>query len=514
MNLLLLQALARELDDRLRGRTFGAPRGLAPILDLPMGGEHLVVLGGSPGPFCLVTDTSPFGRVTAPQRLRGLARRRVAGVRLLNADRIIAVEMEGDARLVIALYGSAARVALEQGHHTSESFGRPGRVEDDTPPGGASILDITPDDLASIGDGKVRGLEDPLRGAFTNGGQLDAAALCRFRDGVLAGGVRFDLLHSRSLANATPLPPGAGTMGPFDSALAACGAVGNELLVQARRAIIDRLAQPLRRKLAANRKLVANLERDVARAQDFAAIRREAETLAAFQASIAPGQSVVELPDVYEPDQTVHIALDPAQPLHVQIEKRFRRATKLEKSLAHAGRRLELVRAEMTAVTASLTLLDQAETLDDAMRRFEAMRAKFDLEPPRAAGGRKRQTVERTFRRFDLAGGWFVLVGRNNQENDELTFHRASPGDVWLHAQGVPGSHVILKNDGPSEQPPQKVIEVAASVAAYYSRARHSGLVPVIYTQRRYVRKFRGAAPGQVRCERERMVMVPPSLPA
>jgi predicted ribosome quality control (RQC) complex YloA/Tae2 family protein len=77
----------------------------------------------------------------------------------------------------------------------------------------------------------------------------------------------------------------------------------------------------------------------------------------------------------------------------------------------------------------------------------------------------------------------------------------------------VAGSHVILRSRGGKDQPPAAVIERAASLAAHFSKARHSGLVPVIYTQRKYVRKFRGAQPGQVTCEREKLVMVPPALP-
>jgi len=73
---------------------------------------------------------------------------------------------------------------------------------------------------------------------------------------------------------------------------------------------------------------------------------------------------------------------------------------------------------------------------------------------------------------------------------------------------------VVLRPRGGTDEPSARIIEQAASIAAHYSKARHSSLVPVIYTRRKYVRKFRGAAPGQVRCERETMVMVPPALPA
>jgi predicted ribosome quality control (RQC) complex YloA/Tae2 family protein len=107
---------------------------------------------------------------------------------------------------------------------------------------------------------------------------------------------------------------------------------------------------------------------------------------------------------------------------------------------------------------------------------------------------------------------WEVWVGRNNKENDELT-HRASHSkDIWLHAQGVPGSHVILRTAGKPEQVPRTVLEKAAALAAQNSRARHSELVPVIFTEKRYVRKPRKALPGTAVCLREKSLFVAPGL--
>ena len=198
--------------------------------------------------------------------------------------------------------------------------------------------------------------------------------------------------------------------------------------------------------------------------------------------------------------------------MHVQIEKRFRRASKLEKSAAHAERRLDLARHEATELDAALSVLEQAGSFEQSLRVFEALRAKFGIEPegPRVTttASPRRKVAEKTYRQFELDARWFAIVGRNNHENDEITFRAAAPTDYWFHAQGVPGSHVVLKSRGGKEAPPRAVIERTALLAAHFSKARHSSLVPVIYTQRKYVRKFRGARPGQVTCERETMVMV------
>ena len=89
-----------------------------------------------------------------------------------------------------------------------------------------------------------------------------------------------------------------------------------------------------------------------------------------------------------------------------------------------------------------------------------------------------------------------ILVGRGNTQNDELTFRLARRTDLWLHTQRVHGSHVILRTDG--VEPPQRTLEEAASLAAYYSQGRGAGKVQVDITQVRHVKKTSGALPGAV----------------
>ena len=112
-------------------------------------------------------------------------------------------------------------------------------------------------------------------------------------------------------------------------------------------------------------------------------------------------------------------------------------------------------------------------------------------------------------RRYRTSGGWEVLVGRNNKENDRLT-KGAAGSDIFFHAQGYAGSHVILKQSGRPEKPPQKVLHEAAALAAYWSKARASKTVPVNYTEVRYVGKPRNAPPGLVTIRNEKTLFVQP----
>jgi predicted ribosome quality control (RQC) complex YloA/Tae2 family protein len=116
-------------------------------------------------------------------------------------------------------------------------------------------------------------------------------------------------------------------------------------------------------------------------------------------------------------------------------------------------------------------------------------------------------------RRYTLPGGWEVWVGRSAAQNDELTHRVAGPRDLWFHARGAQGSHAILRISSGKGEPAKSVIEAAAAIAAFHSKARNSKLVPVAFTERRFVRKPRGAPPGTASMDREKVLFVEPRVP-
>ena len=117
------------------------------------------------------------------------------------------------------------------------------------------------------------------------------------------------------------------------------------------------------------------------------------------------------------------------------------------------------------------------------------------------------------FRRFVLDEGYEVWVGRNARQNDALTFDHARKYDLWMHARGVGGSHAVLRLPNRDARPGKPLLERAAAIAAYFSKAQGSSLVPVMMAPRKYVRKPKGAAPGAVVVEREEVLLVEPGLP-
>ena len=114
--------------------------------------------------------------------------------------------------------------------------------------------------------------------------------------------------------------------------------------------------------------------------------------------------------------------------------------------------------------------------------------------------------------RYELEDGWEVLAGRTDADNDQLSLHMAGPNDLWFHVRGMPGSHVVLRH--PDELTPSKdILQKAAAIAAYHSKARNGGITPVSYTLARYVSKPKGAEAGTVHIRKESVIKVKPALP-
>jgi hypothetical protein len=277
------------------------------------------------------------------------------------------------------------------------------------------------------------------------------------------------------------------------------------------------------------------LEGDKKAAEDHLLDRRRGEILLSYFADIQRGASHVELPDPYadSPGARIRLVLDPALSPHDNAARLFQRARKGERGLALVERRLTQTRKSLAEAAElrravygmppkeALTSLDAffREAALDLSARGERRGSRLlrrSSAPPRAerperrSPGAHRSIRPRTFATRD---GWAVWVGRNNTENDLITHRLSQPHDFWFHVVGVPGSHVILRRPTRTAVPTPRTLEEAASIAAYFSKARKLTRVPVIYTERKFVSKPRRAKPGQALATRERELLVRPRKP-
>jgi predicted ribosome quality control (RQC) complex YloA/Tae2 family protein len=154
--------------------------------------------------------------------------------------------------------------------------------------------------------------------------------------------------------------------------------------------------------------------------------------------------------------------------------------------------------------------------MERALASLPARIAAFAVAPvdaPAPVTQLERQAAARSparpFRTYRSSGGLEIWVGRGAASNDALTFRESSPRDVWLHARDATGAHVVLRWSR-DEPPPSRDLEEAAVLAAWHSKSRGSGLVPVDWTRRKYVRKAKGGAPGLVLVQRSETVFVTP----
>ncbi|UCE25102.1 MAG: DUF814 domain-containing protein, partial [Candidatus Zixiibacteriota bacterium] len=154
---------------------------------------------------------------------------------------------------------------------------------------------------------------------------------------------------------------------------------------------------------------------------------------------------------------------------------------------------------------------------NDLEQNFDSARQKYEPEIMSLLPGERaeREVAPRLpYRPYVLSSGLTIFVGRDGADNDRTTFEFARPYELWFHTQQCAGSHVVMKYPNKSFEPSRREIEETAAIAAYFSKARKDSLVPVVYTQRKYVRKPRRAKPGLVLVEREKSVMVEPTKPS
>ena len=260
-------------------------------------------------------------------------------------------------------------------------------------------------------------------------------------------------------------------------------------------------------------KLRAELE-DASRAPLY---RKRAEILGIHFRDVAKGAASVRLPDPYEGGE-IEIPLDPAISARRNIERLFQLAKRGERGAAIVGERIAETERLLASAEATLDAAEHATTAEEAELLAEkaapALRKK-DSRPAWREKIRKPKDRDEKVRprEYRVAGGYTVLVGRDNKENDRLTLHIARPGDIWFHAGQAAGSHVVLLRDDPRKPVPGEALLEAAAIAAWYSKAKHGSKVPVVYTERRHVRKPRGWPPGKVTCAREKTLFVDPRVP-
>ena len=255
--------------------------------------------------------------------------------------------------------------------------------------------------------------------------------------------------------------------------------------------LASNLLQRLNTVIKRNQKKLKKLQQTLKSAQNADEVRIKGEILMTYLREVPEHATKVTLPNFYDDNQPLTIALSPALTPAKNAQKYFTRYQKDKNALIYVKTQIEETQAELDYLTGVLAQVEVGEPKD-----IEDIRVELEQQGViRADKKKKKQRVKiNPAEQFYASDGTSILVGKNNLQNDQLTLKKARKTDLWLHTKNIPGSHVIIQAAEPSDE----TILEAAKLAAYFSKARESSQVPVDYVKVKQIHKPNGAKPGFV----------------
>ena len=267
----------------------------------------------------------------------------------------------------------------------------------------------------------------------------------------------------------------------------------------------ERFRRLVRTELSRAREKYEKLGAEIAAAENAEEQKIAADNLMTYQYNyVDHADDAITVTNIYsETGEALTIPLDRRLSIIQNMQAYYKKYDKLKRAQ-------KLLAVQQDACRANIRHLESIEaSLDSSTRLAEIAEIQEELiasgylheKMPKKNKDRRAQPFS-----FTAPDGMTILVGKNNMQNDALTFRTAAPTDLWLHVRDIPGSHVILRTGG--EAPSEETLHLAAQIAAHFSKARGSSTVPVDYTAIRFVKKPSGSVPGFVRFTHEKTLFV------
>lgn len=272
------------------------------------------------------------------------------------------------------------------------------------------------------------------------------------------------------------------------------------------RQVGNAIIQVVEKNLTHQHKRLANLNQDMEKSSKADIFQLKGELLTTFLYQIEKGQTEVTLANYYDNDQPITISLDPALTPSQNAQKYYHKYNKLRNAINHIEKQKVVAEAEIQYLESIQTQLNFAEPNELADIRDELIDQGY-LKKQKQDKKKRSNNASAKPREYKTVEGNRILVGRNNKQNDQLTMRQANKNHFWFHTKDIPGSHVILETDEPSEA---EIIQ-AAELAAAFSKYRQSNNVPVDYTQVKHVKKPNGSKPGFVNYFEQKTIFVTPT---
>lgn len=261
-------------------------------------------------------------------------------------------------------------------------------------------------------------------------------------------------------------------------------------------------------KLERSQNKLAKQKQELLEAENRDIYKVYADLISANVYHIKSGCESIEVENFYSENmEKITIPLDPKYSAIENAQRYYKKYSKLKNASKLLNKQIENTKNEINYLEQVLISIENCDRVEDLEEIREELIKEGYLKTPRKKPN-KTNTQSKPLH-FISQDGFDIYVGKNNRQNDYLTLRFAHREDLWFHAQKIPGSHVIVKNEG--RKVPNTTIEEAASLAAYYSKGRYSSNVAIDFTERKNVSKPKGAKTGMVIYENFKTVFINPS---
>lgn len=304
-----------------------------------------------------------------------------------------------------------------------------------------------------------------------------------------------------------PLTHLSGTTEKFDTINQMLDAFFSEKALRDRvKQVASDLELKMEKELEKYERKLGKLEEELQTAKDATLYQKYGELLTTYSYQIEKGQAEAVLQDYYAQEETfVTIPLNEQQTPIENAQRYFKRYNKQKNAVPVIEEQIAITNEDIRYIQLILSQIENASVRDIEEIREELQEVGYLRNRDKQKKAKLKKPVIDTYLASD---GTEISVGKNNKQNDYLTNKLARRNEIWLHVKDMPGSHVIIR----SEEPSEKALQMAAELAAYFSKGKHSAQVPVDYTLVKNVKKVRGAKPGFVTYDEQKTLYVTPKL--
>ena len=266
------------------------------------------------------------------------------------------------------------------------------------------------------------------------------------------------------------------------------------------------LLHVIRKNLQRNKKKLKKLSNELKATENADEYRIKGEVLTTYLYQIKRGMTKITLPNFYDNNKEITISLSNQLSPSQNAQKYFKKYQKLKNAVTFVNEQIELTKKEVAYLEEIQTQIELATPADLNDIKTELQQEGYIKKKQQKSKHSSRVKINKP-ESFIASDGTEILVGKNNLQNEKLTLHTAKKTDIWLHAKNIPGSHVIIKSNNPSDE----TLFEAAMLAAYFSKFRSSANVPIDYVQVKHIRKPNGSKPGFVIYEGQKTLTVTPT---